>query len=190
MSSSSIKNAQNRFSWLEGILNAKIPPTPDMLPYLKDMRTFCSMNAPGFFNKISYNTLQRATLDPKTKYPLNTSARDRWELMKAKREQAHHFLKNVFSPPQPENSEPSERDYKAEIKECLWHASQCSHAYLELYRALKIFLENPDESSSDTDRAKLRSIFDKSRITHLKIISSDPSPEPGNFRVIEGGKYA
>lgn len=190
MSSTSIKNAQNRFSWLEQLLNSQITPTPDLLPHLKDLRTFCALSIPGFFKKISYNTLQSATLDPKTTYPINTNARDRWELMKAKREQAYLFLQRAFPPPPAsEDLEPSERDYKAEVKECLWHAAQCSQAYLELYRSLKIFLDESDEAS-EIDRIKLKHIFDKSRITYLNIISSTPSPEPRKFRVIEGGKDA
>lgn len=189
MSSSSIKNAQNRFSWLEQLLASKIPPTPELLPHLKDLRTFCALSIPGFFSKISYNTLQSATLDPKNTYPINTNARDRWELMKIKREQAYHLVQRAY-PVSPTPKEPNERDYKAEVKECLWHASQCSQAYLELYRSLKHFLESSDRMEPEIDRITLKNIFDKSRITYLNIISSDPSPEPGKFRVIEGGRDA
>ncbi|WP_133248829.1 hypothetical protein [Pseudomonas sp. CC120222-01a] len=191
MSNSSIKNAENRFIWLEQLLNSQITLTPDLIPYLKDLRTFCSLKIPGFFTKISYNTLQKATLDPKASYPTNANARDRWELMKTRREQAYQLLQKTFQPaPPPQNSKSDDRDSKAEIKECLWHATQCSQAYLELYRALKIFVDQPANASTEIDRITLKNILDKSRITYLNIISSEPSPEPGNLRVIEGGKDA
>lgn len=189
MNSSSIKNAQSRFIWLEQLLSSKIIPTPDLIPYLKDLRSFCTLSIPGFFKKISYNTLQNATLDPKTSFQINTNARDRWELMKIKREQAYKFLQKTFLAPSPhEDSEPSNKEYKAQIKECLWHATQCSQAYLELYKALKLFLEEDKNESAEIDRIKLKNIFDKSRITYLDIISPKPSPEPRKFRLLEGGK--
>jgi hypothetical protein len=191
MNDSSIKNAQNRLIWLEQLLSSNIIPAPDLIPYLKDLRSFCTLSIPGFFKKISYNTLQNATLDPKASFQTNTNARDRWELMKIKREQAYKFLQNTFlSQPTSTDPEPTVKEYKAEIKECLWHATQCSQAYLELYQALKLFLEEDDYKSADIDRIKLKSIFDKSRITYLNIISPKPSPEPRKFRLLEGGKDA
>ncbi|MNY23034.1 hypothetical protein D3C86_1566800 [compost metagenome] len=111
--------------------------------------------------------------------------------MKIKRQQAYKFLHNIFpTPPLTEDLEPSNMEYKAQIKECLWHAAQCSQAYLELYKALKQFLEEDEENSPEIDRIKLKNIFDKSRIIYLGIISPEPSPEPRKFRLFEGGKNA
>jgi hypothetical protein len=56
--------------------------------------------------------------------------------------------------------------------------------------ALKHFLEEGDEQPPELDRIKLKNIFNKSRIMYLDIISPTPSPEPGKFRLIEGGKDA
>lgn len=191
MNSSSIKNAQNRFAWLEQLLNSKITPTPNLIPHLKDLRSFCELSIPGFFKKISYNTLQSATLDPEAYYPTSTNARDRWELMKIKREQAYMLLQNTFPPPPAtETQKTSDKEYKAQVKECLWHAAQCSQAYLELYIALKHFLEEDDEQPLELNRIKLKNIFNKSRIMYLDIVSPTPSPEPGILRLIEGGKDA
>lgn len=196
MNNSSILNAQNRFSWLDQLLNSNITPTAELIPYLKDLRSFCNLSVPGFFKKISYNTLQNATLNPKTTYTLNTNSRDRWELMKNKREQAYRFLLESFPPISiKEEIEPSPSEYRAQIRECLWHATQCSQAYLELFRDLKNFLDTTDNNSSNIDAIKLKNIFDKSRIRYLDIISSSSAPEtltpePAKLRLIDGGKDA
>lgn len=162
MQNTSLVNVCARHTWLLRAAKSNTNLAPDYLAALASARSFCNLEIPGKFAKISLNTFKavaKQSLIPGIYAPAYTT---QWEyilnLLSEARDHAHSKCNS-----KKRDSEASvEISSDEKIKQANLHAHLCSLAFINLFNSIKSILESQDDLSPIA-KARLQRQIDISR---------------------------
>lgn len=184
MRSSSARNFESRYKWLEGISNGSIVATASQLNLLASMRDFCALEVPGSFERISYNTLKSIGLSLESKaLPIQVSL-DLWVSLKHLRELAYGkalYHKKMSSPL-------SILSWEEKARRALLDAHIATTAYLDIFDFLQSFLRDHPDCPPEI-KLKLENRLSESKAKYqLFLIGFKAGPPKPSLSVIDGGR--
>ena len=184
MRSSSARNFESRYKWLQGISNGSITATSSQLDLLASMRVFCALEVPGSFEKISYNTLKSIGLSLESKaLPIQVSL-GLWASIKHLREQAYGkalYHKKVLSP-LPILS------WEDKARRALLDSHIATTAYLDIFYFLQSFLRDHPDCPPEM-KLKLENRLSESKAKYQSfLVGFKAGPPKPSLSVIDGGR--
>lgn len=184
MRSSSAKNFESRYKWLEGVTNGSITVTPSQLDLLASMRDFCTLEVHGSFEKISYNTLKTIGVSPYSTALRIQVSMDLWVSIKHLRELAYgkSLHQKKMSSPVPILS------WEDKARRALLDAHIATTAYLDMFYFLQKFLRDHPDCPPEM-KLKLENRLSESKAKYQSfLVGFKAGPPKPSLSIVDGGK--
>ncbi|WP_426131426.1 hypothetical protein [Pseudomonas sp. DWP1b1] len=179
MRTTTINNLHSRRTWLTKVLSGESLPSKEEFRALSTMKSFCLLEIPGLFKRISLNSLKQAAKSSMLDIPVSNM----WSEMLEMRAKAFA----LSTPTVIEAPTPSLPTFKEQARIALLEAHIASMAYFDVLT----FLERIDPQSSHSAeeiRAYIALKVKTSKVKYHSFLTSDLMISSKNIKVIDGGK--
>lgn len=180
MKSSTNTQIIERFEWLYQVKNKEISLTPAQINLLETTKKFCTLEVPGKFTSISYNSLKKYCPPLKLPFHLRTSEAI-WSHLLRLREDAYKSTIAL-------QSDSIEIEPEQLLTEMSRHMHRYETAYFSLFREIRSIVES-DPNLPDLSRKRLIQILSQSKAIHMTSFANPARyDESATLKIIDGGK--
>lgn len=184
MRSSSAKNFESRYKWLEGVANGSIAAAPSQLNLLTSMRDFCNLEIHGSFERISYNTLKAIGVSSDSTVLRIQVSMDLWCSIKHLRELAYGkslYNKKIESPV-------PILSWEDKARRALLDAHIATTAYLDIFYFLQKVLHDHPDCPPEMKRKLENSISESKAKYQSFLVGFKAGPPKPSLSIVDGGK--
>lgn len=169
-----------RFEWLYQVKNKEIALSFEQMELFETTKKFCTLEIPGRFKPVSYNSLKKYCLSLTLPSHLRTSECV-WNHLLRLREDA--YKSTLVS-----HSETTEIESEQILSEMSRHMHRYETAYFSLFREIRSIAES-DPNLPDLSRKRLTQILSQSKAIHMTSFANPARyDESANLKIIDGGK--
>lgn len=181
MKITTIENIRQRFEWLQGVVDGRIKVSDSQLENIIDMRSFCNLEIPKLFNKISYNTLKNSCSQNLVS-EISHNPDNQWEYIKTLRKKIYQTYTRSDSGSTAIHK-PTEH---LQMNEAFNHAQLAAIAYLDLFKFVKTIVESDSNLDAATKLQISNFLFESNQ--KFESVISFTTNSSKTWSVIQGGK--
>ncbi|WP_149037107.1 hypothetical protein [Pseudomonas syringae group genomosp. 3] len=169
-----------RFEWLYLIKNKALPIDSAQIKFLETTKTFCALEVPDRFKKISYNSLKKYCSIINLPVHLRISDSS-WDDILRLREEA--YKSTIEFPADDKITGPEQL-----LTEMSKHMHRYETAYFSLFREIKSIAES-DPYLTDLSRKRITQALSQSKSLHMTTFTNTARyEESASLKLIDGGK--